>query len=44
MWVTPDRGGGEAFPPAGVAAAADSLQKLSLSGVTHVSEVPPIYL
>ena len=37
-------GGGEAFPPAGVSAAADSLQELSLSGVTHVSEVPPIYL
>ena len=30
--------------PAELLAAADSLQKLSLSGVTHVSEVPPIYL
>ena len=30
--------------PAEVSAAADSLQKLSLSGVTHVSGVPPIYL
>ena len=37
-------GGGEAFPPAGVSAAADSLQELLLSGVTHVSGVPPIYL
>ena len=36
-------GGGEAFPPAGASAAADSLQELSLSGVTHVSGIPPIY-
>ena len=33
-----------ASPPAGTSAAADSLQELSLSGVTHVSGVPPIYL
>ena len=37
-------GGEEAFPPAGASAVADSLQELSLSGVTHVSGVPPIYL
>ena len=30
--------------PAEVSAAADLLQELSLSGVTHVSEVPLIYL
>ena len=28
--------GGEAFPPAGASATADSLQELSLSGATHV--------
>ena len=37
-------GGGEAFPPAGASTAADSLQELSLSGVTHVSGVPPFTL
>ena len=36
--------GGEAFSPAGAPAVADSLQELSLSGVTHVSGVTPIYL
>ena len=36
--------GGEAFPPVGASAAADSLQELSLSGVTHVSGAPSIHL
>ena len=34
-------GGGEAFHPAGASAVADSLQELSLPGVTHCPEVPP---
>ena len=34
-------GGGEAFTPAGASAVADSLQELSLSGVTHCPEFPP---
>ena len=36
-------GGGEAFPLAGASAAADSLQEMTLSGVTHVSGDPLIY-
>ena len=37
-------GGGEAFLPAGASAVADSLQELSLSGVTHCPEFPPFTL
>ena len=37
-------GGGEAFPPSGASAVADSLQELSLSGVTPCPKFPPFTL